>query len=178
MAEASALTGSLGLGDSEELPKLQQSAKEEAGVEGTRDNSVAKNNKPDLTDSKSEGDEPAIVDQKPDNSTDPAEGSDAHAKDARSSASLGAGMRASPKSDALAMQSIANIKVKVQAILGGIQMPVSQLANIKQGELISLDSNVGEAIDIVANGQLIARGEIVVIEEGVPRFGITLTEVI
>ena len=171
-ASASALTGSLGLDDSEELPKLQQAAKEKAAVEATKDD------KPNLTDSKSEHDKPAVVDQKPDNSTDRAEGNDTQVKDTRSATSPGAGMRASPKSDALALQSIANIKVKVQAILGGIQMPVSQLANIKQGELISLDSNVGEAIDIVANGQLIARGEIVVIEEGAPRFGITLTEVI
>jgi len=119
------------------------------------------------------GAEPGLNDQNSNGSADPAKGVDARSPD-----SPGAGMRASQKTGTIDMQSIANIKVKVEAILGGIQMPISQLADIKQGEIISLDSNIGEAIDIVANGHLIARGEIVVIEDGMPRFGITLTEII
>lgn len=124
------------------------------------------------------GAEPGLNDQNSNGPADPAKGVDARSVDARSPDSPGAGMRTSQKTGTIDMHSIANIKVKVEAILGGIQMPISQLADIKQGEIISLDSNIGEAIDIVANGQLIARGEIVVIEDGMPRFGITLTEII
>ena len=78
----------------------------------------------------------------------------------------------------IGIQKIQNIKVRVQAMLGGISLSVSELANLKQGELLSLDTHVGEGIDILANGQLVARGEIVVVEEAKPRFGITLTEIV
>lgn len=73
---------------------------------------------------------------------------------------------------------IQTIKVRVQAILGGTTMSVSQLANLKQGDLVPLDTNIGDEIDILANGVLIGRGEIVVIEDEIPTFGITLTGVV
>ena len=78
----------------------------------------------------------------------------------------------------IGIQKIQNIKVRVQAVLGGISLSVSELANLKQGELLSLDTHVGDGIDILANGQLVARGEIVVVEGPKPRFGITLTEIV
>ena len=78
----------------------------------------------------------------------------------------------------IGIQKIQNIKVRVQAMLGGISLSVSELANLKQGELLSLDTHVGDGIDILANGQLVARGEIVVVEDPKPRFGITLTEIV
>ena len=58
----------------------------------------------------------------------------------------------------IGIQKIQNIKVRVQAVLGGISLSVSELANLKQGELLSLDTHVGDGIDILANGQLVARG--------------------
>ena len=104
-------------------------------------------------------------------------------------ASAGASELASPNSstgsipeitgaNVIGIQKIQNIKVRVQAMLGGISLSVSELANLKQGELLSLDTHVGDGIDILANGQLVARGEIVVVEGPKPRFGITLTEIV
>ncbi len=81
-------------------------------------------------------------------------------------------------SKVLDVKKIQNIRVKVQAMLGGVTMSVSQLANLKQGEFVALETKVGDAIDILANGHLIARGEIVVIEEDAPRFGVTVTQVV
>lgn len=78
----------------------------------------------------------------------------------------------------LDMDTIRNIKVNVQAVLGGVSMSVSKLSNLKEGELISLEKNIGEEIEILANGQIIAHGEIVVIEGDVPMFGITITSII
>ena len=76
--------------------------------------------------------------------------------------------------------AIHSIKVNVQAVLGGVSMPISKLMSLKKDDVVSLDSKLGSAIDLLANGQLIARGEIVVLEEDddEPRFGITLTEVV
>ena len=80
--------------------------------------------------------------------------------------------------EVLDMDTIRNIKVNVQAVLGGISMSVSKLSNLKEGELVSLEKTIGEEIEILANGQLIARGEIVVIEGDVPKFGITITSIV
>ncbi len=77
----------------------------------------------------------------------------------------------------LDIKTIKDIKVHVQAVLGGVSMTVSELSNLKSGELISLERNIGDEIDVLANGQLIAKGEIVVIEEGNPKFGITITQI-
>ena len=77
----------------------------------------------------------------------------------------------------LDIKTIKDIKVHVQAVLGGVSMTVSELSNLKSGELISLERNIGDEIDVLANGQLIARGEIVVIEEDNPKFGITITQI-
>ncbi len=96
----------------------------------------------------------------------------------RSPDSIGASMRAGASGKMVGLQTIKNIKMKVEAVLGGISMPVSQLAELKQGELIDLSTKIGDALNIVANGEVIARGEIVVIEDGEPRFGITLTEIV
>ena len=78
----------------------------------------------------------------------------------------------------MSIKKIQGIKVNVQVILGSVSLSVSQLAGLKKGELLSLDSSIGDPIDIFANGQLIARGEIVVVEEDNPMFGVTLSEIV
>ena len=78
----------------------------------------------------------------------------------------------------MALRKIQNIKVNVQAVLGSVSLSVSQLANLKKGEFLQLDTKIGDTIDILANGQLIAKGEIAVVEGEHPKFGITLTEII
>lgn len=96
----------------------------------------------------------------------------------RSDTSVGSTMRETQNEMSNKLNAIKNIKVAVQVILGGFSMSVAQLSNLKPSELVSLDTKIGESLDILANGQLIARGEIVVIEEESPKFGITLTEII
>ena len=98
--------------------------------------------------------------------------------DRRTDNSVGSTMRETQSEMNSKLNAIRNIKVAVQVILGGFSMSVAQLANLKPSELVSLDTKIGESLDILANGQLIARGEIVVIEEESPKFGITLTEII
>jgi flagellar motor switch protein FliN/FliY len=54
-------------------------------------------------------------------------------------------------------------------------MPISQLIKLGRGAVLELDRKVGESIDVVVNNRLIAKGEIVIVEE---RIGITMTEII
>lgn len=73
---------------------------------------------------------------------------------------------------------VMSIPVSVQVVLGSVEISLSELMDLKQGSTVGLNRKLGEPIDIVANNQRIARGEITVIEGDPPRFGVVLTEVI
>jgi flagellar motor switch protein FliN len=76
------------------------------------------------------------------------------------------------------MDMIMRIPVSVRVVLGSATMPVASLAKLGRGAVIPLDRRVGEPVDVVVNGRVIARGEVVVMDEGSSRFGLKLTEVI
>lgn len=73
------------------------------------------------------------------------------------------------------LNAVYDIPVTVQAVLGRSTMQVSQLLKLGRGAVVELDRKVGEAIDIYVNNRLVARGEVVVVED---RLGITMTEII
>jgi flagellar motor switch protein FliN/FliY len=76
------------------------------------------------------------------------------------------------------MDMIMRIPVSVRVVLGSATMPVANLAKLGRGAVIPLDRRVGEPVDVVVNGRVIARGEVVVMDEGSSRFGLKLTEVV
>jgi flagellar motor switch protein FliN/FliY len=57
-------------------------------------------------------------------------------------------------------------------------MPVANLVKLGRGAVIPLDRRVGEPADVVVNGRVVARGEVVIVDEATSRFGIKLTEVV
>jgi len=71
--------------------------------------------------------------------------------------------------------AIYEIPVQISAVLGRSTMQVSQLLKLGRGAVIELDRKVGEAIDIYVNNRLVARGEVVVVED---KLGITMTEIV
>lgn len=71
--------------------------------------------------------------------------------------------------------AIYDIPVQISAVLGRSTMQVSQLLKLGRGAVVELDRKVGEAIDIYVNNRLVARGEVVVVED---RLGITMTEIV
>ena len=73
------------------------------------------------------------------------------------------------------LEAIYNVPVQVSAVLGKASMPISQLIKLGRGAILELDRKVGESVDIVVNNRLVARGEVVVVDE---RIGITMTEII
>ena len=76
------------------------------------------------------------------------------------------------------LDTILNIPLSIQVVLGGATMPVSSLMKLGRGAVIPLDHKVGQAVDIVVNGRVIARGEMTVIEEDATRLGVSLTEIV
>lgn len=71
--------------------------------------------------------------------------------------------------------AIYDIPVQISAVLGRSTMQVSQLLKLGRGAVVELDRKVGEAIDIYVNNRLVARGEVVVVED---KLGITMTEIV
>ncbi len=71
--------------------------------------------------------------------------------------------------------AIFEVSVEVSAVLGTSMMPISQILKLGRGAVVELDRRVGEDIEIHANNQLVARGEIVVLEE---QLGVTITETV
>ena len=68
-----------------------------------------------------------------------------------------------------------DVPVNISAVLGKAHMSVAQLLKLNRGSVLQLDRKVGEAIDIFVNNRLVARGEVVVVED---RLGVTMTEII
>jgi len=84
-------------------------------------------------------------------------------------------MEAAPKHTAADLEAVFDVPVTVSAVLGKSAMEVSQLLKLGRGTIVELDRKVGEAIDIYVNDRLVARGEVVLVED---RLGITMTEII
>ena len=76
------------------------------------------------------------------------------------------------------LEMVMRIPVTVKIVLGSATMPVANLMKLGRGAVIPLDRKVGEPVDMVVNGRVVARGEVVVVDEGSSRFGIKLTEVV
>jgi flagellar motor switch protein FliN/FliY len=76
------------------------------------------------------------------------------------------------------IDTILRIPVEVQVVLGSATMPVANLIKLGRGAVIPLDQRVGEPVDVVVNGRIVARGEVVVVEEDNSRFGVSLTEIV
>jgi len=76
------------------------------------------------------------------------------------------------------LEAVKRIPVVLQVVLGSVSMPVSSLLKLGRGTVVPLDHRVGEPVDVVVNGRVIARGEIMVVEEDNSRFGVTLTEIV
>ena len=73
------------------------------------------------------------------------------------------------------LEAVFDVPVKVSAVLGRAHMDVGELLKLGPGAVLELDRKVGEAIDIYVNNRLVARGEVVLVEE---KLGVTMTEII
>ena len=87
----------------------------------------------------------------------------------------GGGIEDEGDKTAVDLQPVFDVPVNISAVLGKSYMSVSQLLKLGQGSVLELDRKVGEAIDIYVNNRLVARGEVVVVDD---RLGVTMTEII
>ncbi len=80
-----------------------------------------------------------------------------------------------PGKDAADLEAVFDVPVHVSAVLGRSRMDVGELLKLGPGTVLELDRKVGEAIDIYVNDRLVARGEVVLVED---KLGVTMTEII
>jgi flagellar motor switch protein FliN/FliY len=73
------------------------------------------------------------------------------------------------------LEAVFDVPVAVSAVLGRTKIEVGELMNLRPGTVLELDRRVGEAIDIYVNDRLVARGEVVLVDE---KLGVTMTEII
>ena len=84
-------------------------------------------------------------------------------------------VEASTSKGAADLEAVFDVPVQVSAVLGRAHMDVGELLNLGPGTVLELDRKVGEAIDIYVNNRLVARGEVVLVED---KLGVTMTEII
>ena len=77
--------------------------------------------------------------------------------------------------ETVSLETVYDIPVQISVVLGKTSMQVNQLLKLGRGAVIELERKVGEPIDIYVNNRLVARGEVVVVED---RIGVTMTEII
>jgi len=80
-----------------------------------------------------------------------------------------------PARGASDLEAVFDVPVHVSAVLGRSRMDVGELLKLGPGTVLELDRRVGEAIDIYVNNRLVARGEVVLVED---KLGVTMTEII
>lgn len=73
------------------------------------------------------------------------------------------------------LEAVSDIPVQISVVLGKTNMQVQQLLKLGRGAVVELDRKVGEPVDIYVNNRLVARGEVVVVED---KIGVTMTEII
>lgn len=72
------------------------------------------------------------------------------------------------------MEAVLDVKLEVSAVLGTAVMPISQILKLGRGAVVELDRTVGEDIELHANNQIIAKGEVIVVED---RLGVTVNTI-
>lgn len=73
------------------------------------------------------------------------------------------------------LEAVYDVPVTVKAILGTTVMPISQLLKLGRGAVVELDRKVGDAVDVYVNDRLVARGEVVIVDD---KLGVTMTEIV
>ena len=76
------------------------------------------------------------------------------------------------------LNSILRIPVTVQVFLGSAAMPIADLMKLDRGAVVALDHAISDPVDVVVNGRIIARGELVALDDDPTKIGVKLTEVV
>lgn len=80
-----------------------------------------------------------------------------------------------PLEDANGLELLMDIPLEISVELGRVKMLVKDVVELGTGSIVEIDKAAGEPVDVMVNGRIVARGEVVVIEDN---FGVRLTEIL
>lgn len=80
-----------------------------------------------------------------------------------------------PEGDGGNLELILDVPLAVTVELGRVRMPIRQLLSLSAGSVVELSKLAGEPLDVLINGQQVARGEAVMVND---KFGVRLTEIV
>lgn len=75
-------------------------------------------------------------------------------------------------------EAVMRIPVVVRIVLGATSMPLQKLLSLNRGSIVPLDRKVGDMVDIVVNDRIVARGEVIVLDDEASRFAVSIREVV
>lgn len=73
---------------------------------------------------------------------------------------------------------VMRIRVDIDVVLGTLRMPLAEVVTLGQGAVIALDRKLGDLVDIAVNGRVVARGEVVALEDEPDRLGVVIRELV
>lgn len=77
--------------------------------------------------------------------------------------------------DPASLDLLMDVPLRVTVELGRTRMSVRQVLELQSGSVVELDRMAGEAVDVMVNDRLMARGEVVIVDD---KFGIRITEIV
>ena len=85
---------------------------------------------------------------------------------------------ATPPNAGAHLDSILQIPVIVQVFLGSASMPIGDLMKLERNAVVALDHDIADPVDLVVNGRIVARGELVALDDNPSKIGVKLTEIV
>lgn len=70
------------------------------------------------------------------------------------------------------------IRVELDVVLGSLRMPLADVMALGQGSIVALDRKLGDLVDVAVNGRIVARGEVVALENEPDRLGVVIREIL
>ncbi|MCU0271813.1 MAG: flagellar motor switch protein FliN [Acidimicrobiales bacterium] len=104
-----------------------------------------------------------------------------HAERPMGDTGIADGLRAEPRAAARSdspmhrLGMISSIETEVSVVLGRARLPIRELLALGPGAILELDRKPNEPVEVLVNGTLVARGEVVVVDED---FGVRISEIV
>jgi flagellar motor switch protein FliN/FliY len=95
--------------------------------------------------------------------------------DPRDGASISSKTQSAPNEEQANLERLIDVPLEISVELGRVKMLVKDILDLGNGSILEIDKAAGEPVDVLVNGQLMAKGEVVVIEDN---FGVRITEII
>jgi flagellar motor switch protein FliN/FliY len=73
------------------------------------------------------------------------------------------------------LDPVLDVPIKLTAILGRTKLPIAEVLRLTEGSVLELEKAIGEPVDLLVNDRLVARGEVVRVDQ---QLGVTLSEIL